>query len=175
MIAVKEIVLARVNPTGLVFTPDLYEAYRAYVDLSSVSASRLPSDVKLRLSRIVRKPGILWEQQDLDHATYLRASDARGSVLFPGTYGNKDIAGITHGTLIVIADSVLSDNTCNKYATFAHELTHIFQNRRDGENSFLTKYLLDASHYSYRNIPYEAEAFALQDNVLNNYCLQIMR
>jgi len=175
MKAVQEVTLTVTNPTTAVLPVDWFELYKQYVDVTAVTASPLPSDVTQRLKRIVGKAGILWSQQDLDGARYVRASDARGKPLFPGTYGKKDIAGITHGKLIVIADSAVDDQTCNKYAIFAHELTHVWQNRRDGENCFASKYLADATHYPYRDIPYEAQAFALQDFVNANYCPLIMQ
>ena len=163
--AIRELILNFVNPTSFVLGPlgqDLYDLYRTYVESAEIVASPLPPDVVLRLSRLLGKPGIVWSAEDLYGAKYISASDAKGALLFPGTYGNHAANAITHGNLIVIEDDVLTDTSCEKYAVFAHELTHIYQNRRDGVNTFVTKYLIDAAQHSYEEIPYEVEAYALQ-------------
>jgi hypothetical protein len=174
MTAVQEIAIERTNPTTAVVPPEIYDLFRAYLDVTRTSASPLPPDVKAGLQRIVGMPGIVWAQKDLDDAVYVSASDIRGQPLFPATYKLGGHDGITYGTLIVVKDSVLADKTCYRYETFAHELTHVFQNRQYGENRFLAKYILDATRYSYTQIPFEAEAFALQGYVANHYCSLIM-
>lgn len=73
--------------------------------------------------------------------------------------GNDKYA-ITVGKTIYIScdiDTFLEDTDWVK-----HEMTHIIQYRKHGTVDFLVKYLRYSLHYSYRNNPFEKEAFSVE-------------
>jgi uncharacterized protein DUF4157 len=150
--------------------PGLTATYQAYVDAVTRSAEALPSDIAARMHRLVGMPGIPFNHGDVDAARYVPATSPRGSILSPTTYGGRKMAGITHGNLIVMSPEAINPSNCKGYAVWAHELTHVAQNRRDGRDAFLKQYLSDAAKYDYPKIPYEVAAYKVQDIVAARYC-----
>ena len=150
----------------------LAETYEAYVDQVMRSAEALPRDVRTRMLRLVGRPGIPFNHDDIESARFIPAATPQGSILFP--VGMK-MTGITHGQLIIMSSEAIHPSDCNGYAVWAHELTHIAQNRRDGRNYFLRKYLADATKYDYPKIPYELDAYRVQDAVIGRYCTVMER
>lgn len=154
-----------------VLTPGFYMAYRAYVQTTTATAAELPSDVKEKLSRLVGQAGIPFSQQQIDEARWIKSTKKRGKVLYPGTYKISGMDGITHDHLIVTGPEVDKLQGCNLYSFWAHELTHVFQNDRDGNEAFLKTYNQDQAKYEDdKEIPYEKEAYAVQTTVETNYC-----
>jgi hypothetical protein len=148
----------------------LTETYQAYVDQVMRLADALPSDVAVRMHRLVGMRGIPFDHKDIEGARYVSASTPQAKVLFPPTYGGSKMAGITHGKLIVMLPEAIHPSDCKGYAVWAHELTHVAQNRLDGPNYFLGKYLSDAAKYDYPNIPYETAAYKVQHTVVARHC-----
>jgi hypothetical protein len=173
--AIEQFVAQIKNPI-YILSPGIATAYKDLVELnySSPGAEPIPEYIKVRLLRLVGQPGIPFERSDIDRAKYNSMDTFIDKALRPETYGNKDASAITHDDLIIFATNkeseALDDKKCSSLALWAHELTHVFQNRRDGRDVFFSKYVSDAAKYSYRDIPYEKEAYAVEDTVTSKYC-----
>jgi hypothetical protein len=177
--AIEQFVAQLKNPI-FILSPAIALTYKDLVDLdySSLGAVPIPDYIKVRLHRLVGQPGILFDGSDIDRAKYGARRTFLDKALLPETYGNKDASAITHDDLIIFATNMQGqelDLKCTSLALWAHELTHVFQNRRDGRDVFFSKYASDAAKYSYRDIPYEKEAYAVQDTVNSNYCDLLLR
>ncbi len=137
------------------------ETYMAVVDANLESAAPLPPPVREALAALVGKPGIPFATVDIESARWKTSERPIARVLFPQTYGQRGRA-ITHGTLILVNDDFLTGELCAVTARWAHEVTHVFQNRRDGRVEFLDRYLRESIEKGYEDISYEQEAYAVQ-------------
>jgi hypothetical protein len=117
--------------------------------------------VREALAALVGKPGIPFAAADVEAARWKTSERPIARVLFPQTYGQRGRA-ITHGTLILVNDDFLTGELCAVTARWAHEVTHVFQNRRDGRVEFLDRYLRESIEKAYEDISYEQEAYAVQ-------------
>jgi hypothetical protein len=139
----------------------LLETYLAVIDSNLEDASPLPDPVKEALAKLVGKTGVPFTAVDIEAARWKHSDHPVARYLFPETYGQKG-RGITHGTLILVNDDFLSGTPCEVYARWAHEMTHVFQNRRDGRSEFLDRYLRETIEKGYEEISYEKDAYAVQ-------------
>jgi hypothetical protein len=139
----------------------LLEGYMAVIDANFESAEPLPDPVRSALARLVGRPGIPFAAADIEAARWKKSDHPVARFLFPETYGQKG-RGITHGSLILVNGDFLSGTPCQVNARWAHELTHVFQNRRDGRAEFLDRYLRESIEKGYDAISYEREAYAVQ-------------
>ena len=81
------------------------------------------------------------------HVWFLRRSWIDGITIYPFIFFKQRQADITD-------------------ELFRHELEHIYQVRREGWIKFYIKYLYYQFRHSYRKIPYEVEAYAVQSTPL---------
>jgi Domain of unknown function (DUF4157) len=136
-------------------------------------AEEIPEYILVKLRRLVGQRGIPFDGSDIDRAKYNSNSSLIDKPLRAETYG-EDQDAITHGDLIIFSEKKWKDavdgNTCGSLALWAHELVHVFQNRRDGRDEFFRRYVSDARKYQYADIPYEKEAYAVQGLVAADYC-----
>jgi hypothetical protein len=58
---------------------------------------------------------------------------------------------------------MLDSSQCFRYATWAHELSHVYQNRRLGSATFLKRYLAESAKKRYEEISFEVEAKAVAE------------
>lgn len=167
-IAITEFIDSWTKPIPIIAGPGLMLAYNNAVDLNLASASPLPSDVIDNLKRLIGSPGIPFKDEDVESARWKKASDPLAAPLFPGTYGDKHTLAITHGNLIIVRDNITKLPKCTYYAKWAHEITHVYQNRKDGKIKFLDKYLTEGGKKDYEKISYEIEASKVENLVLNS-------
>jgi hypothetical protein len=139
----------------------LLQGYMAVVDANLETASPLPDPVRHALAALIGRPGIPFAAADIAAARWTKSDKPVAKVLFPQTYGQSARA-ITHGNLILVNDDFLAGAPCEVAARWAHEVTHVFQNRRDGRVEFLDRYLKESVEKAYHDISYERDAYAAQ-------------
>lgn len=163
---VKEFVAKMTNPL-FILSPQLFTAYRTYVDATGVVAKELPDDVKKMMQLLVGRGGIPFNHQQIERARWVGSDEPLGFGLLPP--GDSYVA-MVHKDLIVVAPAMQNATGCYKYALWAHELTHVFQNERDTAEGFTRGYVLQASQHPYEKRPYEIEAYAVENKVKADYC-----
>jgi hypothetical protein len=139
----------------------LLQGYMAVVDANLETASPLPDPVRRALAALIGRPGIPFAAADVEAARWTKSDKPVARVLFPQTYGQSARA-ITHGNLILVNDDFLTGPPCEVTARWAHEVAHVFQNRRDGRVEFLDRYLRESVEKAYNDISYERDAYAAQ-------------
>lgn len=172
--ALEQFIAQMKNPVFL-FTPGIATAYKDLVELNyAFPASKpIPQWVASKLLRLVGKPGIPFDQSDISRSKWAQLNSLIDKPLRPETYRQEQDA-ITHGDLIIFSENkwkqALDGDTCTSIALWAHEVVHVFQNRRDGKEEFFRRYVSDARKNMYEAIPYEKEAYAVQNIILRDYC-----
>jgi len=139
----------------------LLQGYMAVVDSNLETASPLPDPMRQAVAALVGRPGIPFAAADVEAARWTKSDKPVAKVLFPQTYGQSARA-ITHGNLILVNDDFLTGAPCEVAARWAHEVTHVFQNRRDGRVEFLDRYLKESVEKAYNDVSYERDAYAVQ-------------
>jgi hypothetical protein len=163
----REFINAWTNPTAaatFLLTPQFLGSYRNYVDALAGQGRRLPDDIQRMLAALVQRGIVPFSLVDIQNTRWLNDSDEAVKPLSPRQLGIKDVLAIVHGSLIVITPEMAAARNCKRIALWAHEVTHVYQNRILGANAFTARYLSEARN-GYENISFERQAHAVEDSV----------
>jgi CARDB len=147
-------------------TGGIDQLFKAYLTAASAVAKPLPSDIKTELEQLVQAGAVPFTANDISNVKYLESDHPLGQRLFPGGARNA----ITFQNLVIVdKDDYLrkpttSDERCARLKEWAHEMTHVHQYNQYGFDVFVQRYI-EQSSPGYRNMPLEAEAFAIEEKI----------
>lgn len=159
----KDFVGQRFTPTGIIASPTLLTAYDGAISANIGTGHKLPGNVENALKRVLVRPDIPFNKEDVERARWKKRSDPAAAPLFPeAVVDGETMWAITHRDLIIVNTDIVLGSDCQRYAKWAHELTHVAQYRKDGQLFFVDRYLRERLTGSYRDISYEREAYAVE-------------